>query len=124
MSGDTGVGYQYIDTGYTQFKSRIGVGFSQEFNSPDERFTPEAVTGVSFEQRLTRRQKLIASCDLFPDISDMSDFRLRSSASWEIKIDPPARLSLRLGVIDRYDSTPNGKRKNDLDYSTLIVWEF
>jgi putative salt-induced outer membrane protein YdiY len=124
VAADTGLGYQYIDTGYTQFKGRAGVGFSQEFNSPDERFIPEAVAGVSYEHRLTRRQKLIASCDLFPDIGDVKDFRLRSNASWEIKIDPPARLSLRLSVIDRYDSTPNGKRKNDLDYSTLIVWEF
>jgi putative salt-induced outer membrane protein YdiY len=124
VAADTGLGYQYIDTGWTQFKGRAGVGFSREFNSPDEEVIPEAVVGMSFEHRLTARQKLIASGDLFPDMSDVQDFRLRSNASWEIKIDPPARLSLRLGVIDRYDSTPNGKRKNDLDYSTLIVWEF
>jgi putative salt-induced outer membrane protein YdiY len=124
VNGDTGLGYQYVDTGLTQIKGRAGMGFSQEFNSPDERFVPEGVLGTSFEHRLTKRQKLIGSCDYFPDISDIHDFRMRSSASWEIKIDPPARLSLRLGMFDRYDSTPNGKRRNDIDYSTLIVWEF
>ncbi len=124
VAGDTGLGYQYIDTGWTQFKGRCGIGFSQEIASPDEQITPEAVVGMSFEHRLTPRQKIIASVDVFPDISDLNDFRLRSSASWEIKIDPPARLSLRLGMIDRYDSTPSGKKRNDLDYSTLIVWEF
>lgn len=124
LAADTGLGYQYVDTGWTQFKGRAGVGFSQEFDSPDERFIPEAVVGMSFEHRLTPRQKLIATGDLFPDVTDVQEFRIRSNASWEIKIDPPARLSLRLGLIERYDSTPNGKRKNDLDYSTLIVWEF
>jgi putative salt-induced outer membrane protein YdiY len=124
LTGDTGLGYQYIDTGFTKFTGRAGIGFSQEFDSPDESFTPEATVGLSFEHRLTPRQKLIASSDMYPDLSDISDFRLRTNASWEIKIDPPARLSLRLGVIDRYDATPNGKRKNDVDYSTLIVWEF
>jgi putative salt-induced outer membrane protein YdiY len=124
LAADTGLGYQYVDTGWTQIKARAGVGFSKEFDSPDEEIVPEVVVGMSFEHRLTPRQKLIGSGDLFPDASDVQDFRIRSSASWEIKIDPPARLSLRLGVIERFDSTPNGKRKNDLDYSTLIVWEF
>lgn len=124
LTGDTGFGYQYIDTGWTKFTGRAGVGFSQEFDSPQETFTPEGTVGVSFEHKLTPRQKLIATGDLYPDLSDTSDFRFRSTASWEIKIDPPARLSLRLGMIDRYDSTPNGSRKNDIDYSTLIVWDF
>jgi hypothetical protein len=80
--------------------------------------------GASFEHRLTRRQKLIASSDFYPDLGDIQDYRVRSNAAWEVKIDPPARLSLRIGAIDRFDSSPNGKKKNDLDYSTLIVWEF
>jgi putative salt-induced outer membrane protein YdiY len=124
LTGDTGLGYQYIDTGITQFKWRVGVGFSQELDSPDESFTPEGVVGASFEHRLTRRQKLIASSDFYPDLGDIQDYRVRSNAAWEVKIDPPARLSLRIGAIDRFDSSPNGKKKNDLDYSTLIVWEF
>jgi hypothetical protein len=33
-------------------------------------------------------------------------------------------LSLKLSVIDRYDSTPQGARPNDLDYSTLLIWVF
>jgi putative salt-induced outer membrane protein YdiY len=124
VTGDTGLGYQYVDTGWTQFKGRVGVGFSQEIDSPDESFTPEGVVGFSFEHRLSGRQKIIVSADMYPDLSDIEDYRVRSNASWEVKIDPPARLSLRIGAIDRFDSSPNGKRKNDLDYSTLIVWEF
>ncbi|MEX0585195.1 MAG: DUF481 domain-containing protein, partial [Pirellulales bacterium] len=124
VTTDSGFGYQYINTGVTNFKGRAGVGFSQEINSPTEQLTPEATIGFSFEHKLTQRQKLIAAGDVFPDLREPQDFRSRSNASWEIKIDPPARLSLRLGIINRYDSTPNGKRRNDLDYSTVVVWEF
>jgi hypothetical protein len=124
LTSDSGIGYQYINTGMTQFRSRLGAGFNQEINSPDERFTPEGIIGFTFEHKLSRRQKLIASGDMFHDLRDLQDFRSRSNASWEIKIDPPARLSVRFGIINRYDSTPNGKRRNDLDYSSVVVWEF
>jgi putative salt-induced outer membrane protein YdiY len=124
LSSDTGLGYQYVQTNVTQLKTRAGIGFSQEINSPNEDFVPEGTIGLSFEHKLTRRQKLIASGDVFPDLRDLQDFRSKANASWEIKIDPDSRLSLRLSAINRYDSTPNGKKKNDLDYSTLVVWEF
>lgn len=124
LTSDSGFGYQYINTGMTQFRGRWGAGFSQEINSPDETFTPEGIIGFTFEHKLSKRQKLIASGDMFHDLTDIQDFRSRSNASWEIKIDPPARLSVRFGIINRYDSTPNGKKKNDLDYSSVVVWEF
>ena len=124
LTNDSGLGYQYLNTGVTQFKGRMGVGVSQQLKSDDELFTPEGIFGFTFEHKLTKRQKLIATTDMFHDLEDVDDFRSRSNASWEIKIDPPARLSLRFGIINRYDSTANGKKKNDLDYSSVVVWEF
>ena len=31
---------------------------------------------------------------------------------------------LKIGVVDRYDSTDEGKKPNDIDYKTVIVWSF
>ena len=31
-------------------------------------------------------------------------------------------LSIKLNVIDRYDSTPNGARPNDVDYALVLIW--
>ena len=45
-------------------------------------------------------------------------------AGWEIALCKAWGLSLKLSVIDRYDSTPQGARPNDLDYSTLLIWVF
>ena len=32
-------------------------------------------------------------------------------------------LSFKLSVIDRYDSTPDGRKPNDLDYALLLLWK-
>ena len=39
-------------------------------------------------------------------------------------LDEANNLSLKLGVIDRYDSTPSGAKYNDIDYSLLLLWAF
>jgi hypothetical protein len=31
---------------------------------------------------------------------------------------------MQVAVIDRYDSTPHGARKNDFEYSLLFLWAF
>ena len=32
-------------------------------------------------------------------------------------------LSLKVSAFDRYDSTPQGRRPNDLDYALLLLWK-
>ena len=54
----------------------------------------------------------------------MNDFRLNTQGSWEMAVAPDWGLSLKLSIIDRYDSTPHGAKPNDLDYSTLVIWGF
>ena len=39
-------------------------------------------------------------------------------------LDEDSNLNLKIGVIDRYDSTPNGRKPNDFDYSVLLLWKF
>ncbi len=38
-------------------------------------------------------------------------------------LDEEANLSLKLSAQDRYDSTPNGLRPNDINYSILLLWK-
>ena len=46
-----------------------------------------------------------------------------STLNWEVLLDEVANLSLKLSVSDRYDSTPFGRRPNDVDYGLLLLWK-
>jgi putative salt-induced outer membrane protein YdiY len=124
VTADLGVGYQLIKTATTSLVARAGGGFSHEIGSADESYVPEAVFGLDFEHQLSRRQKLTLSTEYTPDVSDIGDFRLTSRAGWELLIDQEMNLSLKLSVLDRYDSTPGDAKPNDLDYSAVLLWKF
>ncbi len=109
---------------------RAGGGFSREYGVPGAEYVPEASAGFDFEHKLNRRQRLNVKGDIFPDVRDLSDFRARLEAGWEIRLDASEHdaddhLRLRLSVLDRYDSTPGPNNKpNDVTYSALLVWEY
>lgn len=119
-----GIGYSFIQNEKTVLIGRVGVGFAKEFGGSDNRIHPEGDIGVDLEHKLTDRQKLSFSADFYPDFLDLSDYRATAKAAWEIVVDPDVKMSLKLGIEDRYDPTPNGKKKNDIDYFALLVWSF
>jgi putative salt-induced outer membrane protein YdiY len=124
VTGDAGIGYQFIKNDAVSLLGRAGPGFSHEIGGPDDSVVPEAVFGLAYEHKITARTKISASTDYYPDVSDVSEFRLNSQINWEMVLDEALHLSLKLGAMDRYDSTPNGAEANDLDYSATILWSF
>lgn len=118
-----GLGYRFLDNETTKLKGRLGAGWSREIGGVSDEFVPEAVLGGDFEHQLSKRQKLSFTADYFPDWSDFADYRIVSNASWELLLDEAAHLSLKLSVIDRYDSTPDGLQPNDLNYALLLLWK-
>jgi hypothetical protein len=49
--------------------------------------------------------------------------RINSKAGWELLLDEEMNLSLKLTVLDRYDSTPNRAEPNDIDYAAMLLWK-
>lgn len=121
---DTGFGYQFIDIDTTSLIGRLGGGTSREIGGPNDDFVPEAVFGLEGEHQLTKRQKLCASVEYRPDVTDFADYRLNAKADWEVLLDEEMNLSMKAGVIDRYDSSPEGLEPNDLDYTLTLLWGF
>lgn len=121
---DSGVGYEFVKTDATSLVGRFGAGFSREVGGPDDRWVPEALFGLDYKHSFTKRQSLTASTEYFPDWTNFGDFRLNSKVHWKIDIDDESNLSLKVGIIDRYDSTPHGAEPNDLDYSVMLLWSF
>lgn len=124
LTADAGIGYQFIDNDTTNLLARAGFGGSKEFGSPDDDFKPEAVFGAEFSHQISSRQSLEFSVDYYPSVEDLNDFRVNSVLNWVFVLDEANNLSLKLGIIDRYDSTPSGAKYNDIDYSLLLLWAF
>ncbi|MCA9197251.1 MAG: DUF481 domain-containing protein [Planctomycetales bacterium] len=118
-----GLGYHLIKNDHTTLTGRLGSGVSREFGGPDEDWIPEANFGADFEHKLTERQKVAATVDYYPEWSNFADYRLVTNAYWELLLDGEHNLSLKVGVIDRYDSTPNGRKPNDVDYFLTLLWK-
>jgi len=124
VSIDAGLGYQVIDTEKTSLLGRCGGGWSREVGGPDDDYVPEATFGSEFEHEFSSRQKLTVSVEYTPDVSDFGDFRVNTKAGWEFLLDEAMNLSLKLSVLDRYDSTPHDAKANDVDYSVTLLWSF
>ncbi|HBE68092.1 MAG TPA: DUF481 domain-containing protein, partial [Planctomycetaceae bacterium] len=121
---NSGLSYAWYDTDDLTLKGRFGAGASREFGGPDNTWAPEALFGGDYEHQVTQRNKLIAKVDYFPEWSDFANFRLIADLAWEYLIDEDGNLSLKMGVNDRYDSTPNGRRPNDINYNALLLYKF
>ena len=119
-----GLGYHWIREDKTTLVSRFGAGASKEIGAPDDDWIAEAVFGMEAERQLNSRHKVKAKLDYFPAWEDFSDYRLVADASWEILLDDTDNFSLKLAATDRYDSTPQGAKANDVYYSLLLLYKF
>jgi len=124
-TSDAGVGYRLIKTELTTLIGRLGGGFSHEYGGPENgQYIPEAVFGLQLDCQFSKRQKILGTVEYAPDVGDFLRYRIRTQAALEVSLDQERNLSLRLGVLERYNSMPNGVRPNDLDYAMMLMWKF
>ena len=122
---DAGLGYRLIKNESTTLVGRFGSGFSHEYGGPEDGvYVPEAVFGLQFEHQLNKRQKFVGSVEYAPEVSDFLHYRIRTQAAWEVLLDEERNLSMRMGVLDRYNIPANGARPNDVDYAMMLMWKF
>lgn len=124
LAAHLGVAYTFIKNERTLLKSRVGAGASREFGGPDDDWTPEALFGLDFEHCFSAKTKFVANFDYFPNLGDWTDYRWQLRAALETVLVEDWNLSLKVGVFDRYDSTPEGAKPNDLEYFAVLLWKF
>jgi putative salt-induced outer membrane protein YdiY len=122
LSVNGGVGYRVLKTETIDLLSRFGAGATREFGGLDDDWQPTALFGVDYQHQLTKMQRAVAKVDYYPEWEDYRQYRVVSDLSWQIDLDRPKNVSLKLSAIDRYDSTPEGKKPNNLDYAVLLIW--
>lgn len=117
-----GVSYKPYKTDATDWTLSVGSGFSQEYGSPQKGIIPEATLGSELTHQLTEKQSFQIKFEFFPAFEADQGYRSVTDASYTIALDHG--LSLKLSAEDRYDSTPNNRKRNDLDYACLLIWQF
>ncbi|MEM8678138.1 MAG: DUF481 domain-containing protein [Planctomycetota bacterium] len=121
--GNTGFGYLLVDRELTELRGRFGAGTSREIGGVDDQWKPEAAFGADFSHQLTPRQKFSLVVDHYPNWDDFGDYRIIADGSLVVVLDEASNLSLKFGLIDRYDSTPDGAQRNAIDYSMVLLWK-
>jgi len=123
-AGHNGFSMTVFRTGDSVMKIRAGAGAAYETGKPVNDWVPEGQAGGDIEYSLTARSKLCAGADYYPDLQNLSHYRVRARAWIDLLIDPDLNAYLRLGVYDRYDSNPLGSQRNDLDYYMNLLIRF
>ena len=121
---DTGIGYQLIETESTDFTGRFGSGCSHEIGGPDDAYVPELLFGLEFEHRIGDLQKIRISLEYFPDVTDFSEYRMVDKASWEVLLNKKLNLSLSFNATETVNCPNPGGKEGDLDYSSVLLWNF
>lgn len=121
---NSGFGYTFAKTEQVLLIGRFGSGASREFGGPDDSWVPEVLFGADYEHQLNERHKVIVRVDYFPEWGNFNNFRLVADLAWEYLLDEDGNLSLKLSATDRYDSTPNGLKPNDINYAVLLLYKF
>ena len=125
VNGAAGVGYQWIKTDTLNVRLRVGAGAVKEFGSDNEDVRPEGSVGGELTWKIKPNQTLAAAVTAFPSFDDAGEVRVRASADWTLKVDQADGISIKLGVLDEYDSLAGaGTDKNDFKYYAALVVDF
>lgn len=123
LSLNSGVGYQLFKTPTLDLLSRVGAGATREFGGAENDWQPTAILGIDYNHQITNTQKFTAKVEYYPEWEDFRQYRVVSDLGWQVDLDRPKNVSLKLSLIDRYDSTPEGAVPNNLDYAVLMIWK-
>lgn len=122
LSLNTGVGYRVVDTELVDLMTRVGAGATREFGGVENDWKAQALFGLEYEEKISKTQRIVAKIDYFPEWEDYRNYRVVTDVGWQIDLDRPKNVSLKLSLVDRYDSTPDGVEPNNFDYAVLLIW--
>lgn len=120
-NANTGLGYRIFKDPVVNLTTRFGGGASREFGGPDNEWTPEALFGFEYDQKVNDTQKFVATFEYYPEFADFGKYRMVADGGWEIELVQPSNVSLKISANDRFDSTPNDANAHLVNYSVLLL---
>jgi len=119
-----GLGYRFIDEEDEKLDGRVGIGGTQRWGSDDDTWDTNLQVAADYSKKINDRVAFTASAEYLPMIDDLADARLRGVAAMEIKLNKDGNWLMKLGVEDKYDSTPGDAKHNDFYYGISLVMAF
>ncbi len=111
VSSHWGVGDELRKTETFELLGRAGVGASKQWERTDD-LRPEGLLGAEMVWDITETQELFASSYIYPDLLDLSEFRVVSKAEINVEIDHARGMSLIAGVEHDYESSAGPEARN------------
>ena len=120
-----GVGYHLVKTEDFLLKLRGGIGGAKEWGSDDQDLRPEGLFSSGIVWQISDRQKLTAESTVFPDLQDLSEFRVLTNGQWSLLLDEKNRLSVNLSLQHEYQSIVDpGIDRNDFRVVAGLQFDF
>ena len=120
-----GVGYWWYDLPEIKAMAEVGIGLEHTDFRDGIKDTDEIVIIPRgfFEKTLLETAIFSQDVYLYPTFEDFSEYRLHSETTLTSPL--TGKYSLRLSIIDDYDSNPIGEtKKNDLRFMSSLVYSF
>jgi putative salt-induced outer membrane protein YdiY len=118
-----GYGYYFIKQDPDMLRARVGLQYRHEdYQSGRTEDTVAAELGVRFERNLTSWAKLVSEITYAPAFDDLQDYRVDHCSSLDIPLGNTKHWTLRLGVLNSYNSTAADDRERlDTTYMARLV---
>jgi putative salt-induced outer membrane protein YdiY len=115
IAGHGGAGYHLLQDEKMTLDILGGAGFRKEFGSENDDIIPEGLLGLDYTWRMTSRQNFVASVRYLPSLTELEDYRTRSSLEWRYVLEQELALTLSAGLLHEYQNVVDpGKDRNDL----------
>ncbi len=125
VSAHAGVGYKLIEKDKINLTLRAGGGFFKEFGSGRNEIVPEAMLGADFSWQITENQGFELTHRFYPDLSQGGEYRMLTTAGWNMKIDKADGLSLTVNLLHEYVSDVDpGIENSDLKLYAGLAYDF
>jgi hypothetical protein len=122
VAGNGGVGYWWLRWEHWKLGNRLGAGASYQWQD-ESQFRPEAVLGLDSVWTIAKGHTFEIHGDVFPDLSDLFEYRTRTAADWNIALGETTGLGLAVGAIHEYVSDTD-LEKHDVTYRGLVTYGF
>lgn len=125
ISAFAGPSYLFWETADSSLRGRVGAGTTRQIGGVRNEVFPEGLAGLEFRYQFSPRRSMFADGEYLPSLSEFPEYRFNLKAGYEFLVDPRSNLRLKLGVEDRFNSSPGpGFKSNDIEYFALLGLEF